>query len=241
MSSASADASSGVAAHVRTRVSAADEGRARLELYVCPERRQPKRQRRAAEAVGRAADSATLAFDLGSFGAIMTDGELGALSRQLVLCYSHNRALPQPFRLALCGLRDAAPLAAHLDVHSVSRWVLDRHDAPPWDVWPRASLVYLSADADEVLDGARRPGDVLVVGGLVDHANVSARVGAARDVAAAHGLRTARLPIDDVVTIRKTSLTCLAVVQILANHAANGGDWAAAVRDAPAMSIDGAV
>ena len=37
-----------------------------------------------------------------------------------------------------------------------------------------------------------------------------------------------------------TATRARAVVQILANHAANGGDWAAAVRDAPAMSIDGA-
>ena len=118
-----------------------------------------------------------------------------------------------------------------------------------------------------------RSSDVLVIGGLVDHANVAERVGAACRVAQvrmrtdacaaaarrttpphtpllrrlhsdrrarpistqAHGIRTARLPIDEFISIRKTSLTCLACVQILANAIANGGDWWAAVRDAPAL------
>jgi hypothetical protein len=59
-------------------------------------------------------------------------------------------------------------------------------------------------------------------------------VGEALRVAEAHGVRTARLPLDDLVSVRKTSLTCLAVFQILAGFAASG-DWATAVREAPAM------
>jgi len=60
-------------------------------------------------------------------------------------------------------------------------------------------------------------------------------VGAALRIATAQGVRSARLPIDDIVRVRKTSLTCLAVVQILAGYARTG-DWVQAVQEAPAMN-----
>ena len=88
---------------------------------------------------------------------------------------------------------------------------------------------------DELL----HPGSVLVVGGLVDHADGQAggsRVGVASAVAQAHAVRAFRLPIDEYVVVRKPSLTCLAVVQILAGYL-HTRDWGAAVRNAPAMSV----
>ena len=60
------------------------------------------------------------------------------------------------------------------------------------------------------------------------------KLGAAESYAAEHGLRTARLPLDEMVTVRKPALTCLAVFQILAGYAA-ANDWGVAVREAPAM------
>ena len=47
-------------------------------------------------------------------------------------------------------------------------------------------------------------------------------------------VRAARLPIDDYVTVRKPSLTCLAVMQILCGFASTR-DWGVAVRETPAM------
>lgn len=222
------------AARVSVRVQAAGSG-AELRLFVCLRQRQPRRQRRAAAvaASAEAAGRTVVAFDLGSYASAMTDAEVGAMARQLGLCYGYNRGLPQPFRLALCGLRDAAPVAARLEAHCWRSWVLGRHEEPPWGTWPAASLVYLSADAEATLDRIEA-GDVLVIGGVVDHANVASRVGLARGVAEAHAVRTARLPLDGIVSVRKTSLTCLAVLQILANFA-ESGDWAAAVREAHAL------
>ena len=220
---------------VRISPAGGPSGGVRLALYVCATHRQGRRQRKAEAAVAAAVSSATIAFDLGSYGDVMNGAEVGALAKQLAHCYGYNRQLPTPFRLAVCGLACEAmpPVAAALAVHQWDRWVMERSDAPPWAAYAPPSLVYLSADAEHVLERLE-PTDVLVIGGLVDHANVAARVGAALRVAEAHGVRTARLPLDEYVSVRKTSLTCLAVYQILAGFAACG-DWATAVRDAPAM------
>ena len=72
---------------------------------------------------------------------------------------------------------------------------------------------------------------MLVLGGLVDH---KPKPGAALAVAKACGMRSARLPLDGIVTLRKPSLTCLACFQILAGLVQTGS-WAEAVRGAPAM------
>ena len=58
--------------------------------------------------------------------------------------------------------------------------------------------------------------------------------GVALGVAEEHGVATARLPLDELVTVRKPALTCLACFQIVAGWQ-RCGDWARAVREAPAM------
>jgi tRNA (guanine9-N1)-methyltransferase len=180
-----------------------------------------------------------VAFDVGSFAELMSEGECSALARQIVQIYGYNRSLPSPFSLALAGLARAGPIMSALEIHSANHWVLRREERPPWEVFDHASLCYLSSDAEASLTDADvlQPGRVLVIGGLVDHADGQAggsRVGAAVGVASAHGVRTARLPIDEFVVVRKPSLTCLAVVQIIAAYR-TCRDWGRAVRDAPAM------
>jgi tRNA (guanine9-N1)-methyltransferase len=206
-----------------------------LSLFVCAVQRQSRRQRKGEAALAAAAHSATVAFDLGSFGALMHEAECAALAKQLAQVFGYNRQLRAPFRLAACGLGSAthAPIAAALATHAWDRWTLARIPEAPWHAFELGAVVYLSADAEQVLQSIGAT-DVLVIGGLVDYVNTSDRVGEALRVAEAHGVRTARLPLDDLVSVRKTSLTCLAVFQILAGFAASG-DWATAVREAPAM------
>lgn len=225
------------------RVSAtilAASGRISLALSI-GRRRVPRRQRKAAAAAAaaEASGSATLCFDCGSFSHEMSEAEISALARQLVQCYGFNRSLPKPFRFALAGLSTADAVTAALNVHSAHNWTLQREDAPPWECFPGKTLIYLSGDAEEPL-GAHEPLNsdvVLVIGGLVDHSAGhagGARVGAALRVAESHRIRACKLPIENFVTVRKPSLTCTAVVQILAGYA-DTGDWGAAVRGAPAM------
>jgi tRNA (guanine9-N1)-methyltransferase len=217
-------------------------GHLRLALSISRRRRVPRRQRKAAlaAAVAEAVGSPTLCFDCGSFSKEMTNAEISALARQLVQCYGYNRSLPRPFRFALAGLEAAGSILAALDVHSASNWTMERKQLAPWECFSSdRQLIYLSSDAEEDLaaEATRDSSVVLVIGGLVDHASGHAgglRVGAALRVAQAQGIRTCKLPIEGFVTVRKPSLTCTAVVQILAGVASTG-DWAAAVRTAPAM------
>ena len=172
----------------------------------------------------------------------MSDNEISALSRQLQSIYGYNRSLPQPFTLCLAGLQSAARIINALQVHRAENWVIRREDSPPWVAFDPGRLIYLSSDAEEPLtaeDVRREDGCVLVIGGLVDHENGQAggsRVGAALTVARSEGIRARRLPIEAVCVVRKPSLTCLAVAQILAGFF-SCGDWAEAVREAPAMSV----
>jgi tRNA (guanine9-N1)-methyltransferase len=202
-----------------------------VELTLSIGKRQPRRQRRAAAAL-RAAEqqsSALLCFDVGSFSTLMSPAETHALSRQCAEAYGYNRKLAKPFAIAFAGLCTAGAVASALDTHCWHQW----------EAFGGRRILYLSADAleplraEEVLDSS----SVLVIGGLVDYEAGhmgGARSGAALRVAEGRELRAVKLPIDEFVTLRKPSLTCLAVVQILACFLEHR-DWGAAVRAAPAM------
>lgn len=210
--------------------------------------RQPRRRAQAeAAAAALAAEEAAagrrsmICFDL-SFGASMGDAEAKALANQLALCYGHNKRLERPMALALAGLDSAAvaPGPGGLSVRDAlagwgwESWHMQREAAAPWRAWPLERQVYLSADSPHVLQDLQ-PGWVYVVGGLVDH---TPKPGVALAAAQAHAVTTARLPLDEFVTIRKAreagTLTCLACFQILAGYE-RWRDWGRAVREAPAM------
>lgn len=205
-------------------------------------RRVSKRKRRAAAAMQAAQTCATVCFDLGSFEDMMSGGETNALARQVVSVYGYNRSLERPFCLALAGLATAHGIAEALASHSAENWVLARHDAPPWSsdaFGPDRELIYLSSDAQEELRGASvlDKRSVLIIGGLVDYEEGhegGTRVGAALRVAQERRVRAARLPLDEFVKVRKASLTCLAVVQILAGYVRTQ-EWGRAIREAPAL------
>ena len=198
------------------------------------------RQRRSTkgrQAEARACDSAMLCFDL-SFGALMTDKEKGALARQLALCYGYNRKMDRPFQLSFAGLSMAKETGtcAPLEQWNWHEWVARREEdgaiaASSRGAFEGRRLVYLTSDADEVLAQIDHTA-VYVIGGLVDH---KPKEGAALRHANAHLVTTARLPLEDFVTLRKPALTCNAVVQIMAGFVETG-DWGRAVRQAPAMN-----
>lgn len=90
---------------------------------------------------------------------------------------------------------------------------------------PRASVVYLSADAAETLSEPQPfPAAVYVIGGLVDR-NRHKGAGAAR--AAALGVRCARLPIAESTTNGARVLTTLHVAALLGEFWRTR-DWARA-------------
>lgn len=210
------------------------DGSASLSLLLLVER-QPRQRRAAVGAEVAAAAAAraapTVCFDL-SYGELMTPEEKGALAKQLALCYGDNRRSAKPFQLAFAGLVRARStgLLEPLVPWGWDRWAVVREELPACASYAGRRLVYLTSDSDHELDGVDS-GAVYVVGGLVDH---KCKVGAALRAAEEQGARTARLPLERYVSLRKPALTCQAVVQILAGFHATS-DWGRAVREAPAM------
>ena len=175
----------------------------------------------------------------------MGDAEAKALANQLALCYGYNKRLERPLALALAGLEAARlpgggegdrrlSVCEALSGWGWEHWHVQREAAPPHTAFPLDRQVYLSADSATVLTDLK-PGVVYVLGGLVDH---TPKPGVALAAAEANHVATARLPLDDFVTIRKAreagTLTCLACFQILAGFE-RWRDWGRAVREAPAM------
>lgn len=98
-----------------------------------------------------------------------------------------------------------------------TRWGARCGGPKTWQTFDASRVVYLTADADDTLDTIR-DGDVLVLGGLVDHRE---KPGMALDRAVDYGVapvrwRTARLPLGGHVRLLKNAhLPCLAVCQLL--------------------------
>ena len=220
-----------------------------LTIEVLGEGRQPRRKAAAEQAAAAqaladadAGRSCLVCFDL-SFGASMCDAEAKALANQLGLCYGYNKRLERPLALAFAGLEQASlpgmddgrlSVCEALHGWGWDRWHVRREAPPPWLAFPLERQVYLTADAPTVLTDLE-PGMVYIMGGLVDH---TPKPGVALAAAEAHQVATARLPLDEFVTIHKASekgtLTCLACFQILAGYERTR-DWGRAVREAPAM------
>ena len=159
-------------------------------------------------------------------------------------CYGANRRAAKPARLLLSGLR-GRQAAALQNVSGVDDWKGCARDARPLEAIfatseERASLVYLTADSDEMLE-ALDPAASYVVGGFVDR---NRHKGATRDKAARLGLRTARLPISDAgpVVLDKTANSVLAINHVVALLVGfqSSGDWAVAARCLPGRKRTGA-
>ena len=204
---------------------------------------------------GAPSDGCWLVFDM-AYDHHMTAAEHGGLSRQISMCVAANKRARFPFYVAAItdDPRDDADFSAP-DVASSSSSSADSpfavfSDAPeaarganswrrlPWRRWgarcggprtwrdfPADRTVYLTADSPNALESIN-PGDVLVIGGVVDHTEkpecaLRRAEGFAREddpgrENAAGGVRTARLPLAGHVRLAKNAhLPCLAVAQTL--------------------------
>ena len=126
-----------------------------------------------------------LVFDM-AFDNDMTPAEHGGLARQLTMCVAANRRARQPFHLvvsahtASSGSGKASSSDTLLDPPGrpgSSPWqslpwkswgVQEAEGATPWSVFDASRVVYLTADSPHTL-AAVLPGDVFVLGGVVDH------------------------------------------------------------------------
>ena len=144
-----------------------------------------------------------VAIDL-SFASMLSEVEQRSLWRQLQVCYGANRRAAAPLSLHLTSLAGCPPEGIELGwppdrpppSSAVERvralgWTVGVHEGAVTEHFDPSSVVYLSPDADTVLDKLQTD-TVYVLGGLVDR---SVRRGASLSRAAQLGVRTARLPL----------------------------------------------
>ncbi|KAI8048817.1 guanine-1-methyltransferase-domain-containing protein [Syncephalis plumigaleata] len=165
----------------------------------------------------------TLVLDC-AYDDLMTDKELHSLAQQISRCYSVQK-------VAKCAAAGGLVLTSYgdrLDAQmkrvspNAHRWQNYRCASESYtELFPLDKLVYLSADADTVLD-TLEPDMVYIIGALVDrnhHKNLTHKR------ATELGIKTAQLPIGSfIATSHRRVLTVNHVVEIL-THWCGYRDW----------------
>lgn len=202
-----------------------EEARAERLKLIRAERKEDKDKRKQIRLALENNTKFSICIDL-DWNDQMLDKERKSLARQLA--YSYNV-------LRKCVCQGQIPMALSVSgIDDVIRPVLD-FAASGWETWPikmsenhlldlheRHKLVYLTHDAEEVLQSLD-PEAVYVIGGIVDRNRL---VGATVNKARRLGLKTARLNIDANVLLDHGTkvLTINHCVEILV-QAANGLSW----------------
>ena len=102
-----------------------------------------------------------------SFDSLMNEREIASLASQITRCYASNRRVQQPFHLTVTSFSDALQAAfkeSHPDFEKFQiTFTKESYDL----LYPKENLIYLTADADEVVDELE-DGKCYIIGGLVD-------------------------------------------------------------------------
>lgn len=117
-----------------------------------------------------------------------------SMYQQLAYSYSSNKDTAVPCKIALCGLQPF--LHTRLKQHKAdvawNTWNCSVSTDPIESIYPIEKLVYLSADADTVLDTLEED-KVYVIGGIVDR---NRHKGLCASKAKSLGIKTAKFPLD---------------------------------------------
>ena len=214
-----------------------DAERAEVERLRDAKRSERAKEKAAADAafVQLCGAGCRVAIDC-DFEALMTEREVKSSCQQLMYCYGANRRAAAPSRVLLSGL--TGNMAAQMrNINGFESWLAtDVEERPLEELFAtaadRAQLVYLTAEAEAVLDRPD-PAKTYVIGGFVDR---NRHKGLTRDKAARLGLATARLPIgaDMPIVLGDASkvLTINHVFELLVRVQASG-DWADAAACLP--------
>ncbi len=135
-----------------------------------------------------------------AFEDLMHNGEICSLVAQLCRSYSVNRRCPKPYNLVVTGLSGKTNERLQRVFPENNRWDVSFSTEPLEECKPAGEIVYLSADAEEILTEV---GDdtTYVIGGLVDrnrHKNVAA------NRALGLGIRTAKLPLAEHISLKSS-------------------------------------
>lgn len=162
-----------------------------------------QRLRRAAEGAGR-----KVVLDL-EFADLMRPNEIHSLTQQIMYCYAVNGRSANPAHLWLTGC--SGEMATHLQrIPGYDKWIIEKAAKPYLEAFEdrKENLVYLTADAETVLDDLDMS-KIYIIGGLVDRNRWK---GITLKKAAEQGIQSARLPIGNY--LKMSSSQVLTVNQV---------------------------
>lgn len=160
----------------------------------------------------------------------MSDKELSTVVRSFGRVYGSNRKAERPFRLLLSGVAPGSRTESQLQgMCGFEHWGerVRVEAAPYYKLFPASRLLYLSPDADRVLDNFDDPDAVYVVGALKDSGRL---VGQTQKKADLQGIRSARLPIQEHLDLKGAA--CVLTVNHMMDIALDrrgGRSWADAL------------
>lgn len=147
----------------------------------------------------------TVAIDL-DFDDLMIDKDICKCAKQLLWVYTINRkSESRCLHLHYTGLKTGGRLHQAMQRNDgYQNWDIKITEESFLDVFKTEQIVYLTSDSDNVLTELD-PNAVYIIGGLVDHNH---HKGISLKRAEERGLRTARLPLSEHISIKtRTVLT----------------------------------
>lgn len=146
----------------------------------------------------------TVAIDL-DFDDLMIDKDISKCAKQLLWVYTINRKSAMPLHLHYTGLKTGGRIQQALQRNDgYQNWDIKITEDSYLNVFEKQRIVYLTSDSDNVLNELDKD-SVYIIGGLVDHNH---HKGLSLKRAEENGLRTARLPLSEHISIKtRTVLT----------------------------------
>ncbi|KAJ6848071.1 tRNA (guanine(9)-N1)-methyltransferase [Iris pallida] len=147
------------------------------------------------------------------FADLMTDGEIHSLVQQIMYCYAVNGRSASPAHLWLTGC--TGEMENQLQrIPGFDKWIIEKESKSYIEALEdqKENLVYLTADAETVLDELDLK-KIYIIGGLVDRNRWK---GITMKKANDQGIQSARLPIGNYLKMSSSQvLTVNQVVEIL--------------------------
>ncbi len=160
---------------------------------------------------------------------MMTEKECLSLTQQIMYSYAANKRSRRPARLCVYGASQKQ-IELLQKLPGFDTWYMGLTDASIAqnndDLVERG--VYLTADTENVLQARNMgPNDVLVIGGIVDrNRHKNATVLKAEKI----GMRTAQLPIGDLMKMKSSKVLAVNHVFEILTQYLDHGDWVKAFR-----------
>lgn len=177
-----------------------------------------------------------LVFDC-AFNDIMTKYEIRYTARQLKYAFSENRLDNRPFVMHLCNMNKDSQLWHYLkkEIRNIEQLPIKIHAEDITEIFPTENLVYLTPDAEDVIQEFDE-NNTYVVGGLVDKAT---RTPVTLAKAKRINVRTMRLPLDKYIKFHSHKTLTLDQMILIMLELKRSHDWNKALLHVPKRKIFG--